>query len=629
MKAIESPDEALEGFPVSVRLSGGESLTLDLPEPGVLGQFDETHVGLALVDAAGFVRRTWGLGRDVPYFRAVGSLTETPLARLVGGAWRGIGGSLHLDDLRYYAAPIRSNGSDAVLLLVVDARDEGRARKDASLNERKADALKRLGKALTMNQTLEPMAVAAVHAINSAGELAAVLLWVRTSDEDEMALVASVGANRAGIAVLSELDTQKGVSCAAELAAVRQEPLVLRRVDDNPVTADLEGKFCYLKPGGLMVFPLVVGGKLVGLLEVIARQDDETFLEAQELFATIAEHLALALNSAIMFENVERLAAYDPLTGIANHRTMQEFLLKRVIEAQRNETTLGVIMVDVDHFRSFNEEEGHDAGDKVLRMVADVLKATVRPYDLAARYGGEEFTVVMPGAGVETTLAVAERIRASIEKLELVASSGRVRHVTASLGCAVFPMNATESATVLKAADTALYEAKRSGRNRTVMFEGEFTDGSARTERLLTAAKDHLPEDMREASLSYLSECRPFILHLAAEIGLSDGQVEILGAACLLVPAWWRWQRTSDEAALEALRKDSEMRAVAPCLADLSERFDGTGPRGLAGERIPLLPRVLSAIVAMTLERGIPFQSDPGRFDPSLVSAIGGFETAA
>ena len=112
-----------------------------------------------------------------------------------------------------------------------------------------------------------------------------------------------------------------------------------------------------------------------------------------------------------MFESVEKLAAFDPLTGIGNHRTLQEFLHRRILEAERSEGTIGAIMLDVDHFRRFNEEEGHDAGDSVLKMVADVLRACVRPYDLAARYGGEEFTVIMPGVDKETTESVAERIR--------------------------------------------------------------------------------------------------------------------------------------------------------------------------------------------------------------------------
>ena len=98
----------------------------------------------------------------------------------------------------------------------------------------------------------------------------------------------------------------------------------------------------------------------------------------------------------------------------------------------------------VDHFRIFNEEEGHDAGDKVLKMVTEVLKSCVRPYDLAARYGGEEFTIVMPGVSKEVTIAVAERIRAGIADLEFVSTSGIRRTITASLGCALYPQNASD-----------------------------------------------------------------------------------------------------------------------------------------------------------------------------------------
>jgi diguanylate cyclase (GGDEF)-like protein len=119
-------------------------------------------------------------------------------------------------------------------------------------------------------------------------------------------------------------------------------------------------------------------------------------------------------------------------------------------------------MVDVDHFRRFNEESGHDAGDRVLRQVARALSTCVRDYDLAARYGGEEFTLVLGGVSADQAYAIAERARLAVESLDC--------SVTASFGCAVFPDVAFEAGALLKAADQALYEAKRLGRNRTVVF---------------------------------------------------------------------------------------------------------------------------------------------------------------
>ncbi|MCW5937813.1 MAG: diguanylate cyclase [Fimbriimonadaceae bacterium] len=629
MKAVAHPEEATKGFLFPVPTSDGKKLHLDLSEPGLLTYFDPDQVGLAVIDHSGQTSQVWGLASKVRHLQNVESILDTPLANLVSLALAGEAGTLHLDSFRFYAAPYPAFSPPGALMLVTDAKDEGIARQVASTNERRADALKRIGKALTMNQTLQPLAVAAVHAINSAGEMAAVLLWVRSNENGPMELMASVGANRAGTSALHNLNTESGVSCAAELAAVRQEPLIIRRVQDNPITSELEGKFCYLKPGGVMVYPLVINNRLLGLLELISREHDYEFLEAAEHFFSISEHLALALNSAIMFENVERLAAYDPLTGIANHRTLQDFLHRRITEAQRSNTKIGLIMLDVDHFRSFNEEEGHDAGDMVLKMVTDVLKGAVRPYDLAARYGGEEFTIVMPGASQETTLAIAERIRKNIEALEYVTASGRVRHVTASMGCAVFPANARDSASILKAADTALFEAKRSGRNKSVLFQGLYTRDRAQGGNMLKAARAAIPGDMYESCEALLRKARPYLSQIAPEMGLNDAQVEMLHAAILLVQVYNRANERRDMDTIGQIESGSELRPIGPCLSELNERYDGQGPKGTSGPRIPLLSRILSVLLAIFLEHGRSLRTDPGRFDPEVVAIVGRVEAAA
>ncbi|HAY15062.1 MAG TPA: hypothetical protein DCY02_11410 [Armatimonadetes bacterium] len=220
---------------------------------------------------------------------------------------------------------------------------------------------------------------------------------------------------------------------------------------------------CYLPPGGLVVHPLIVGDNLLGVIEYVGRADDTAFADTVDLYQTISEHLALALHSAHLFEASERLARHDPLTGIANHRAMQDFLAK--LTENRNKSSVGVLMIDVDHFRKFNEEEGHDAGDEVLRLVARTLRDQVRSHDLAARYGGEEFTVILPDLDQKRTEETAERLREAISKLQYVNAAGQTRQVTASFGVANYPENGNTPSLVLKAADVALYEAKRNGRN--------------------------------------------------------------------------------------------------------------------------------------------------------------------
>jgi len=473
IRTIDDRSDEWTGFPVVLPLPDGQSLCLDLPQPAILANLDPESVGFAVLDHLGYTRKAWGIARHLPYFDKRHSALESDLASLIEGAFREIPGALYLEGYRFYASGISLGSSFDVVILVTDAQDERpdaqderRARDRASRSERSANALKKIGKALTMNQTLQPLCVAAVHEIASTLELAAVLLWARASDDESLELLASVGANRQGTSLIQRLDPERGVTCVAELAASTRQPFFARSVYENLMTVELEAKLCYLKPGSVEVLPLTVGDKLIGILELVGRDADPAFAEHRELMKTVAEHLSLALYSAVLFENAERLATYDPLTGIANHRAMQDFLHRRFSEAERKRENLGVIMLDVDHFRSFNEEEGHDAGDEVLRKVVEVLRSTVRPYDLPARYGGEEFTVILPGVGAEETLAIAERIRGKIERLEYLTRSGRRRHITASLGCAVFPETSGEPNGLLKAADVALFQAKRAGRNR-------------------------------------------------------------------------------------------------------------------------------------------------------------------
>jgi diguanylate cyclase (GGDEF)-like protein len=628
VRTIDDRSDAVAGFPVVVPLTGGQSICLDLPQPALLSTLDPDAVGVAILDHLGFARRVWGLARDLEFFDERRSALDTELAALIEGAFRETPGALYLDGYRFYASGLNLGESFDVFVLVTDAHEEQYARRQASKTARSADVLRKIGKALTMNQTLQPLCVAAVHEIASAAELAAVLLWVREADDMPLKLIASVGANRHGTALVQELEPERGVTCIAELVAARREPFAIRSVHENIMTAELEAKFCYLKPGAVAVLPLSIGDRLIGVLELVGRDGDTAFGESRDLMATVAEHLSLALNSAIMFENVERLASFDPLTGIANHRSMQDFLHRRLAEAERNGTELGVVMIDVDHFRSFNEEEGHDAGDEVLCAVAEVLRTTVRPYDLPARYGGEEFTVVMPGVGRDAMLQVAERIRERIQELEYVTRSGRKRHITASFGCALYPATAKDPPALLKAADVALFRAKRAGRNRVVFYEGAFQEERGNPTVDLEALWNLLTHE-EQANAERLAELiDPYTDHVCRELGLSKSQEQILAALILVAPAY-REATRSDPRRLAEMEACPEFRTLLPSLGSLDERWDGKGRTGLGGQHIPLLGRILVVLLAFAEDRGATFFTDPGRYDPEIIATMAEFDDAA
>ncbi|HVE73691.1 MAG TPA: sensor domain-containing diguanylate cyclase [Mycobacteriales bacterium] len=176
-----------------------------------------------------------------------------------------------------------------------------------------------------------------------------------------------------------------------------------------------------------------------------------------------ASYAALALRNAWLLEQVQRLAATDGLTKIANRRTFESTLEREVARASRSSEQLSLVMLDLDNFKVLNDTHGHQAGDEVLRNVAAALTTECRDFDTAARYGGEEFAVVLPGCGPEEGRTIAERLRRA------VASAPAVVPITASAGVATFPEHANDADTLVRSADDALYSSKAGGRDRTTM----------------------------------------------------------------------------------------------------------------------------------------------------------------
>lgn len=165
-------------------------------------------------------------------------------------------------------------------------------------------------------------------------------------------------------------------------------------------------------------------------------------------------------------QELAELAATDGLTGLANRRRLDMVLKQEWSRSMRSGTPLSLLMIDVDHFKAFNDRHGHHGGDVALRNVAKTLAAIIRrPGDLAARYGGEEFMVVLPGTDLQGAKALAEKIRLAIESLPPFASD---KHpVTVSIGIASqHPRSGEKQTQLFSEADKALYQAKRNGRNR-------------------------------------------------------------------------------------------------------------------------------------------------------------------
>jgi len=161
---------------------------------------------------------------------------------------------------------------------------------------------------------------------------------------------------------------------------------------------------------------------------------------------------------------LRREASRDGLTGLWNHKAILTILDRELLRAERDNEPVGLIMADVDHFKNINDSRGHAAGDSVLRIIASSMAAVVRPYDSVGRYGGEEFVIVAPSCGLAETCELAERVRAHVAACNIVVGGSSVQ-VTLSLGVST-GQAASDAEKLLRAADSALYQAKNSGRNR-------------------------------------------------------------------------------------------------------------------------------------------------------------------
>jgi diguanylate cyclase (GGDEF)-like protein len=186
-----------------------------------------------------------------------------------------------------------------------------------------------------------------------------------------------------------------------------------------------------------------------------------------ERLQVIGNQASLALQNALLHEELERLSVTDRLTELYNHGYFQERLEEEIGRATRFDHQVSLIMLDIDDFKDFNDSYGHPHGDRVLRTVSSVIKENLREIDVAARYGGEEFVVVLPETETEGARAVGERIRERVAAFPFVGGEGLPAvHKTVSLGVATFPEHADSPSALIESADQALFHAKRNGKNQ-------------------------------------------------------------------------------------------------------------------------------------------------------------------
>jgi len=298
-------------------------------------------------------------------------------------------------------------------------------------------------------------------------DFAAVTLFDETTDLHEIRAVSGDGAE--------ELMGQRFRHNAGLVSMVleNRHPLPYRGEYDESRQMVFTKRLAPPSMPSLMVLPLLVRERPLGTL-VLGSTRPSVFHEAtRNTLEVLASHMAVSLESARMMQKLEELATMDGLTGLLNKRAMLDVADQKLRAAKRFDRQLSVLIVDIDHFKRVNDTWGHDVGDVVIKGLGGILQRAKRDTDSVARFGGEEFVIICEETDERGAMLLAERIRTELERTtfftttdERLAESSETLQVTGSIGLATFPMAGGTWDEMFKAADTALYVSKRSGRNR-------------------------------------------------------------------------------------------------------------------------------------------------------------------
>ncbi len=225
-----------------------------------------------------------------------------------------------------------------------------------------------------------------------------------------------------------------------------------------------------------LCIPLMAHGETFGVFSLcrFAADDLVAFESHQRLAQTVADSIGLALANLRLRDTLRNQSIRDSLTGLFNRRYMEETLDRELRRAARDKYSVGVMMIDVDHFKRFNDTYGHSSGDMLLTELGKFFNQNLRGGEIACRYGGEEFTIILPQVTLETTRKKAQVLGEACKKVHTQHDGQSLGTVTLSIGISAFPEHGTNGNTLLEAADTALYYAKRNGRDQ-VVAPGEVT----------------------------------------------------------------------------------------------------------------------------------------------------------
>ncbi|GAB4480777.1 MAG: hypothetical protein Kow0088_22550 [Anaerolineales bacterium] len=221
--------------------------------------------------------------------------------------------------------------------------------------------------------------------------------------------------------------------------------------------------------------PLIVANQCVGVLDLESEQSNAFTQEDLELLELIASSAAIAIHNARIHQEQQLLATTDGLTGLLNRRKFFEVANTEIERARRFNHPLSILMMDLDHFKDYNDTFGHLSGDELLVQVANELRSSLREFDTLARYGGDEFVLLLPEVNQNSAKDIAQRLISIVENMKVTVNSANNDpiYLTMSVGVATFPERGDNVHSLIKAADRALYQAKEAGRNRYIIYESK------------------------------------------------------------------------------------------------------------------------------------------------------------
>jgi len=324
--------------------------------------------------------------------------------------------------------------------------------------------------------------------------------FLGVEDGDKKAILKEMSRRKITAADIYEdpADRKRLVSILSKEGRVTNFQLRVKRLDGDVFDAVLDAFLDYDEKGHPIILARLMDLSSIKQVQHLLQDTNKRLEEKNsELSMTVAELQVLKeryqqrsgeldnLNSELKRTNkkLNELVITDGLTGLYNHRHLMELFKREWERAKRNEKEFCLLMIDIDHFKGFNDTWGHQTGDRVLRLVADTIRAQTRGYDIAARYGGEEFTVILPETDTTTCYAIASRIRKTVEAMDLaLEKNGKKGKVTISIGLAGYlPVEGDPRSfdQLLRDADSGLYLAKSKGRNRIETYRRDFLTNNA------------------------------------------------------------------------------------------------------------------------------------------------------